>query len=858
MSKHDNIYNILGKLASLEPTPEPVKKPLTESKASTVSEAMIAEKYMGFKKDAKEKEVGESGLQAYLGKKKYGKEGMQALQKAGREGASKEKMAQIRAKHDKMDESDPNNPDTWTGPSLDKPFPGKSVWPKGKRPGKYNTQTGQVSHWDNRTDTERERDWNTMIEAKPDYIDLDKDGNKKEPMKKAAKDAKKPVKENFQDQHDIENKGEYDQEGDMAHDQLNTIDDAAEELKAIIDSDDNLPEWVQSKITKAMDYLDTARDYLKSNDVNEEMKSWMRDPQDPESKVPAFQRKNKEAGKQAGEKAVDAMNKKVGANVFKSGRANEGTVTHTKTGLIHKGSYGSDYQGSDEEDDDYGSSKSSSGDKKRGRPRIHPAKDPNAPKRPRGRPRKNNESINLDTFVEDTMAELEGIYLGEKAVSKQQQKFMGMVHAMKKGEKVKGASPELKKAAKSMSKADAKDFASTKHKGLPQKVSESMNFVEMMRETDQTVEEMLAELHAELDEYKRSGHMGDKLRDAVDLHRHNKKKIMGETNPLALPEIVAPVESDSALDELAALAGLGQPVVEEPNEGNEFSGARADAIRAGKDTFSVAGKTYKVTDAGDEMNESQCNMSEAGAMCPEHGLKECGMYEASKPDYIDLDKDGNKKEPMKKAAKDAKKVNEDLQADDGEYYDSADDFFGQFEADTFDQEIESDDGMEVRGYIDGVNVMAWRFNDESKTSGYGVYNDDELMNECGMGPMPSQEPESRLSVNTNMSSDGKRDVTVSASGEEAEKLMQLLKLAGLGNKQPEMARPEEMEEEFANEPDEKYASTDVIIRQGNDLNRPKAQYADKPKAGDNPMATESMLKLEGRLAAEYELLKKGK
>jgi hypothetical protein len=48
--------------------------------------------------------VEESGLQAYLGKKKYGKEGMSALQKAGRDGASKEKMAQIRAKHDKMDE----------------------------------------------------------------------------------------------------------------------------------------------------------------------------------------------------------------------------------------------------------------------------------------------------------------------------------------------------------------------------------------------------------------------------------------------------------------------------------------------------------------------------------------------------------------------------------------------------------------------------------------------------------------------------------------------------------------------------------------------------------------------------------
>jgi len=51
-----------------------------------------------------ETDMDESALQAYLGNKKYGKEGMDALRKAGREGASKEKMAQIRAKHDKMDE----------------------------------------------------------------------------------------------------------------------------------------------------------------------------------------------------------------------------------------------------------------------------------------------------------------------------------------------------------------------------------------------------------------------------------------------------------------------------------------------------------------------------------------------------------------------------------------------------------------------------------------------------------------------------------------------------------------------------------------------------------------------------------
>jgi hypothetical protein len=51
-------------------------------------------------------EVEESGLQAYLGNKKYGKEGMDALRKAGRDHASKEKMANIRAKYDKLDEED--------------------------------------------------------------------------------------------------------------------------------------------------------------------------------------------------------------------------------------------------------------------------------------------------------------------------------------------------------------------------------------------------------------------------------------------------------------------------------------------------------------------------------------------------------------------------------------------------------------------------------------------------------------------------------------------------------------------------------------------------------------------------------
>ncbi len=58
---------------------------------------------------------------------------------------------------------------------------------------------------------------------------------------------------------------EYDQEGEMAKTQLKTIVRNAQDLMKMLGDDDNLPEWVQNKITKANDYLDSATDYLKSN-----------------------------------------------------------------------------------------------------------------------------------------------------------------------------------------------------------------------------------------------------------------------------------------------------------------------------------------------------------------------------------------------------------------------------------------------------------------------------------------------------------------------------------------------------------------------------------------------------------------
>ena len=62
------------------------------------------------------------------------------------------------------------------------------------------------------------------------------------------------------------------------------------------------------------------------------------------------------------------------------------------------------------------------------------------------------------------------------AVSKAQQKFFGIVRAIQKGE-MAPTTPETAKAAADMKKSDVKDFASTKHKKLPEKkVSEETKY----------------------------------------------------------------------------------------------------------------------------------------------------------------------------------------------------------------------------------------------------------------------------------------------------------------------------------------------------------------------------------------------
>jgi hypothetical protein len=93
------------------------------------------------------------------------------------------------------------------------------------------------------------------------------DGTTQQPMSRArqlAKDAmKKQMKEDIDRLFEKDEK-EYGYEGDMAMNQLSTLVRCAEMIKDTLKPDTDLPEWVQSKITLATDYIVTAADYLHS------------------------------------------------------------------------------------------------------------------------------------------------------------------------------------------------------------------------------------------------------------------------------------------------------------------------------------------------------------------------------------------------------------------------------------------------------------------------------------------------------------------------------------------------------------------------------------------------------------------
>jgi hypothetical protein len=224
----------------------------------------------------------------------------------------------------------------------------------------------------------------------------------------------------------VTKKDEYDGEANMAKGQLKTASDAAKELEHILHSDENIPEWIQAKITLAKEFLETSKDVLKTRHdrgedyVGEAAKPDFLDLDKDGNRKEPMKKAAKDAKKKTVEEGKKLKDKKQFDDIAEKGdyyiTSKGNKVIKTATGVKHE--------------------------------KVHAGDD---------------DKEDLDESI-----------VQEKAVSKQQQKFMGMVHAVQKG-KMKEPSKEIAKTAKGMTKKAAHDFAATKHKGLPTKVKEGLN-----------------------------------------------------------------------------------------------------------------------------------------------------------------------------------------------------------------------------------------------------------------------------------------------------------------------------------------------------------------------------------------------
>lgn len=161
-------------------------------------------------------------------------------------------------------------------------------------------------------------------------------------------------------------------------------------------------------------------------------------------------------------------------------RVEEGDTTDLGGGRrVHKGTYGTEYQGDGDEEEAQANQP-----KKRGRPAKGTKKvvNKNAPG-VRGRPKKASTG-----FSADAAKSLQDILIG-------------------KAPKGKGT------------------------KGRVHRLGESVNFKKLMDDTNMTVDEMIASLQNDIKEFKQSGKMSEMLRDFLDIHRHSRSQADEAINP---------------------------------------------------------------------------------------------------------------------------------------------------------------------------------------------------------------------------------------------------------------------------------------------------------------------------------------
>jgi len=140
-------------------------------------------------------------------------------------------------------------------------------------------------------------------------------------------------------------------------------------------------------------------------------------------------------------------------------------------------------------------------------------------------------------------------------------------------------------------------------------------------------------------------------------------------------------------------------------------------------------------------------------------------------------------------------------------------------------------------------------------------NESKNLEECYDQAMDQPEQETGMNISSSMDTkSGTKSLTVSAQGQAAEELAQILKLSGLlnGGASHEM-EPEVVDvelDEYANEPHPITQSAEVQYNSGNDLNRRKhSQTVGAPVAIGNLAEQQKLAEIERRLMAQLNELK---
>ena len=329
---------------------------------------------------------------------------------------------------------------------------------------------------------------------------------------------------------------------------------------------------------------------------------------------------------------------------------------------VHKGTYGTSYDPSDEEKKDKPKYVARQGVKGR-KPAEKPAKaelpaDPfgrttgEVPKGKKGTRIKGKG--NIDEVITKKTSAGEIIHDFQKSKNP---KFAGKSKEQRKNQALGayyGMHPE--KSNKKESMRESTDYKKQNF------LFESFNFANMMKETDQTVQEMLEELQKDISHYKMTGECSPKLDAFLRVHGHAKKQLADEAKmPKVLDKIgsavktgweklshpsddemldklykdtlpsgssSAPDNSHDELDELAQLAGI-------TDEGNAFTGKLAKTAHG--DNFELDGKTYKDTSQLDEETCNECGMYESQCSCTEGNLFTKKLAQTPKGGEFELD-----------------------------------------------------------------------------------------------------------------------------------------------------------------------------------------------------------------------------